>query len=302
MVSLSRRSLAVAVGVSLAAHGLLVGLGLYAPAEAAPRPMHFDNVVYDDKGCEITFEFPEPPSPKKPPGPRDAPSWEAKVVDPPPLAPPVAPALYPTPTEDMSPTLVAPGVGQSNPGPPGNGSGVGAAAPQVKLFQVAAPCQSVVFVLDCSISMGLHGGFETARREVLASVARLPAGTRFQVIPYTRAARPLASERPDGYLVPDPETLRRVTDTLQAIRPSDGTAHIIALQCALRLRPEVIFFVTDADELRMQEVNDIVRQANGRTVVHTIELSATPTGQWSSPLGQLAQQTHGLYRNVLPAE
>ena len=39
--------------------------------------------------------------------------------------------------------------------------------------------------------MGLNGGLAAARRELLASLARLPADCRFQVILYNRFAEPL---------------------------------------------------------------------------------------------------------------
>jgi hypothetical protein len=52
------------------------------------------------------------------------------------------------------------------------------------------PEQSIVYILDCSGSMGEFGKFDVARASLLATLSRQPATLHFQVIPYNNTARP----------------------------------------------------------------------------------------------------------------
>ena len=45
------------------------------------------------------------------------------------------------------------------------------------------------------------------------------------------------------------------------------------LAAALRLQPDVIFFVTDADDLTETQVLDVTKWNAGKVVIHTIELN-----------------------------
>src|SRR5262249_3744008 len=73
-----------------------------------------------------------------------------------------------TPLRDMVPALAST-------------SGAGSTT---TFFQVSTQAQSVVYVIDRSGSMGNGGRMALARRELLASLDRLPVSARFQIIPY----------------------------------------------------------------------------------------------------------------------
>src|SRR5439155_12461146 len=124
-------------------------------------------------------------------------------------------------------------------------------------FQIATQGQAIVYVVDRSGSMALNGCFAAAKRELLASLERLPSSVRFQVIAYNRVAEPLRINGHSSLVVASPENKRYVALALEEIHAEGSTQHVGALKRALALGPDVIFFLTDADGLRPDEIQAI---------------------------------------------
>jgi hypothetical protein len=87
---------------------------------------------------------------------------------------------------------------------------------------------------------------------------------------------------------------------ISAVIPDRGTNHIDALKLALRLGPEVIYLLTDADEPQLSAAElDLIHRANrGRTRIHAIEFGqgeALPQAPMNF-LQKLAVQSGGTYR------
>jgi hypothetical protein len=182
------------------------------------------------------------------------------------------------------------GSGGSRDGPGGAGSR--------SLFDEAARSQSVVYVIDRSGSMGLYGGFNLAKRELLASLQSLPPDTRFQVIFYDRHAEPLCVGGQVGLLPASDVVKSQVADLVSKMRPGGSTHHLQALQKALFLRPETILFVTDADDLSVEDVRLVTQANQGRSSIHSIELTRGKNAPVNGPLAQLARDNRGSYRAV----
>ena len=163
-------------------------------------------------------------------------------------------------------------------------------------FQVSDAVRSVVFVIDGSSSMGQEGSFDRARQELLFSIRALPATTSFQVIVYNRSAAPLVI---NGHtdLVPATDVNKAAAFALIAkLNPEGDTDHVRAMQQALILRPEAIYFVTDADGLRADQVHALTVFNHGHSTIHTIELNAGRRRE-RSPLQVLAEQNHGDFKS-----
>jgi hypothetical protein len=188
------------------------------------------------------------------------------------------------------------GVGGDPAGGPGHKGGSGPARPG--LFSAPAPGQTVVYVIDRSASMGLHGALATARRELLASVERLPATARFQVIAYNNAPVPLVGRWQD-VVAATPENVARVAAAPELQEPLGGTRHLPALHLALTLHPDVIWFLTDADDNDLSEA-DLRRtvQLARQTVINTVELSTQNKGHGDMPMQRLARLTGGTYQAI----
>ncbi|MDO5308003.1 MAG: VWA domain-containing protein [Planctomycetia bacterium] len=108
-----------------------------------------------------------------------------------------------------------------------------------------------VYVLDHSDSMGWKGGapFRTAQREAIASVESLEpknGAQKFQLIVYNQDYLSFngGSALVDASLANKAQAAR----FLASLTPSGGTSPEPALEKALQMKPDVIFFLTDADE------------------------------------------------------
>jgi len=168
------------------------------------------------------------------------------------------------------------------------------------VFGVEGEGSKFVYVFDRSGSMqGFQGRpLAAAKRELIASLDSLESVHQFQVIFY--------NERP--YVCnPHRETAPRMlfgtdrdravaTDFIRSVVADGGTRHIDALLLALRMRPDVIFFLTDADEPRLtsSELDRIRRRNNSvGASINTIEFGAgSSTGEFNF-LKQLARQNGG---------
>ncbi len=108
--------------------------------------------------------------------------------------------------------------------------------------------QTVVYVLDCSGSMGAAGKFDAARAALVATLRQQPATVRFQVIVYAGTAKPLLAT--DGNALPASEAnVRAASERLAALEPRGTSDHYGAARAALAFRPDVILMLTDADDL-----------------------------------------------------
>jgi hypothetical protein len=178
------------------------------------------------------------------------------------------------------------------------GSETGLTGTTVDFFQVGIRAESVVYVIDRSSSMGLRGALELAKRELLVSLEKLPAQTRFQVIVYNRRAECLRIAGRTDLVAASVENKREVAALLQAVRPEGSTDPLPALRQALVLRPEVIFFLSDADDLNVRQVNALTQLNRGHTAIHTIELNTLHRNRDDQPLQMLARNNRGEYRAV----
>ena len=104
----------------------------------------------------------------------------------------------------------------------GSGGGVAGAGASGALFTSSMRARSVVYVIDRSVSMGMNGALEQVKRELLASLDRLPRDVRFQIIFYNRSAQPLILGGAIGMALPTPanrEAVARQLETLSAEAP-----------------------------------------------------------------------------------
>jgi hypothetical protein len=214
---------------------------------------------------------------------------------------PSAPIIVQVAAAELGPAVGASGV-PGSPGLPGGQEGVadepsGGAKAATSFFGVPALGQRIVYVLDRSGSMGLHRALETARRELETSLARLPKTASFQVIEYNSTAAALVG-RVDQFLPATAENIRLATAALEALPASGTTKHLPALLMALGLRPDVIFFLTDADDLDDADRVQVTRINGGRSVIHTIELTLMNRGRPDMPMQRLARDNRGSYQPI----
>jgi hypothetical protein len=143
--------------------------------------------------------------------------------------------------------------------------------------------------------MATRNSLEIAKREMLASINQLAPDAQFAVIFYNLQTRLLSD--PLGHPGLMPATMAnkaRVGTQLETVSPLGGTDHMLALREALKLKPEVIFFLTDAVEMSNGDVNVLLTEV-GSTRIQAIEFGYGTELAQRTPLGRLATTTGGAY-------
>jgi von Willebrand factor type A domain len=207
------------------------------------------------------------------------------------------PARLPSPTiEEPCPRTVS---GSTSPGAQSLAAGNATTPrPGTSFFHVPAQGRTFVYLIDRSSSMGLHGALATACRQLLASLEQLPLTAQFQVIVYNRSAEPLLTSQP-GLMAASPENVQQVGRQLALLAAEGGTDHLPALRRALALHPDVLFLLTDADDLTAEHLRVAAQLNPGRhTIIHTIELNTLNRDRSDLPMHLLARDHGGTYQAV----
>lgn len=154
-----------------------------------------------------------------------------------------------------------------------------------------------VYVFDRSGSMDGYGGapLVAAKSELISSLGDLGQTHQFQIIFYNEQPRIFNPSGQSGRLVfgtdQNKNLARRFVGSITA---SGATRHVEALEMALRMGPDVIFFLTDADEPRMtpRELAHIA-QMNQGTTINTIEFGSSADADPDNFIARLARQNGG---------
>jgi hypothetical protein len=205
------------------------------------------------------------------------PSIDAPQIEPPPLTDALA-ALDVTATND--PAVIPASFGSADlladlgggnegsaAGSPGSSTSPAAAAPT--FFGRTGRGQSVCFVCDNSLSYR-DGGFHTVLAELTRAVDALRPEQSFFVIFFSDMAYPMGY--PDGLetlQAATPETKQRLRAWLATVELCTGGQGIYdALEMASKLKPEMIYFLSDGDHA--ESIVEKVASADlGGAVLHT---------------------------------
>ena len=182
----------------------------------------------------------------------------------------------------------------------GTGGGVGrGTGPGTEFFGERENATSFAYVIDCSGSMMTLGSLDKAKRELSASLGQLPPDAKFAVIFYNLRATMMSDPQGrKGLMAATQANKARVGTQLTAVTPDGGTDHMVALRTAFALKPEVIFFLTDADILTNSEVGILLSEA-GTTRIQAVEFGrGVELGAAANPLRKLATSTGGHYRYI----
>jgi len=161
-----------------------------------------------------------------------------------------------------------------------------------------------VFLIDCSGSMSGHGAFQVAKKELKNSISLLEPTQQFQVIYYNDRPLPWQRRGRNGDIYYANDSNKRLAyNFIDQALATGGTDHVPALMMGLNLNPEVLYFLTDADQkdrINNRDLAHITKSNNGRTRIHCIEFGAGPDLGLENFLTDLARKNGGsyTYRNV----
>lgn len=180
-----------------------------------------------------------------------------------------------------------------------NGATIGQAAGasdgkgKVTFFGNEVHADSVAFVIDASKSMS-GGRFQRARQELLNSLEQLKPDQRFFVVFYTDRTFPMFF--PDNtieLISADKRNLGRVRVWIEQAQVQGGTRPQAAMAMTLRLKPDVVFFLSDGDI--PLDTHGTVLHHNSRSKVHTITFGSDIG---AAIMRQIAAKNGGQYRFI----
>lgn len=182
-------------------------------------------------------------------------------------------------------------------------SGHGAGQTTTELFGVSGSGSAFVYVFDRSESMAAsHSApLRAAKTELIRSLETLTERQQFQIIFYNDTPSVFRSASDSqGLVTGEPATIARARQYVQRTTASGGTEYAPALRMALRMAPDVIFFLTDAKIQTMSEkqLDDITARAeNAGTTIHAIQFGTGPAPE-NTFLERLVRRNGGGYRYV----
>lgn len=165
------------------------------------------------------------------------------------------------------------------------------------VFGVRGEGHKFVYVFDRSGSMDGHNGapLGAAKSELIGSLADLGQVHQFQIIFYNEQPRVFNPSGSPGRLVFGTDQNKNLARKfVGSITASGATRHEEALEMALRMSPDVIFFLTDADEPRMTAKQLAhLSQMNRGTSINAIEFGFGAQRDTDNFLVKLARQNGG---------
>lgn len=195
-----------------------------------------------------------------------------------------------------------PSASQAATGPSGPGKLPDGRA-RTGVFGIMSEGYKFVYVFDRSGSMGGLGRspLNAAKSELMASLEHLEETHQFQIIFYNQQPVVFDLAGQSGRLVFGNERNKTLAQKfIRSITADGATRHEEALKMALGMRPDVIFFLTDADEpsLSPTQLASIAKANGGRTQIHAIEFGFGPFLGQENFLMRLAAQNDGEHRYV----
>lgn len=187
-------------------------------------------------------------------------------------------------------------------GPAGNRSLAGGRA-RTSVFGVEGEGHKFVYVFDRSASMGGPGrnALGAAKAQLIASLGSLEDTHQFQIIFYNEQPRLFnPTGQPNKLSFATGANKRLAARFAGGILAAGSTEHEAALLAAIRLQPDVIFLLTDADEPKLwpRQLDKIRRLTAGRTSIHAIEFGFGPQTDDDNFLVRLARQNNGRHGYV----
>ena len=149
---------------------------------------------------------------------------------------------------------------------------------ETTFFNIKDKGQRFVYVMDRSGSMSNHGAIRVAKAELVNSLEGLDATQQFQIIFYSNNHSTF--QQSDGRKMHWATDINRTMarQFITGVPTDGGTSHLPALKKALSFEPDVVYFLTDADEpqLTAKELDSVSRANRGGARIHCIEFGSGP--------------------------
>jgi hypothetical protein len=169
----------------------------------------------------------------------------------------------------------------------GGGKGVG-------FFGTRARADSVIFIVDMSGSMEGHR-FDRAVEELIHSLSLLQPTQKFFIFFYNGVTYPMFEQRNSKLLPATSGNRAKAAKWIKAFRPEGDTAPEDAIERALKMKPQVIYFLTDGEIPNTTRSTAQRFNSEHKTVIHTIAFEYEGGAE---QLRGIAADSKGKYRFV----
>jgi hypothetical protein len=256
-------------------------------------------------GGEIGIVLGGDATPPEEAGGTDSAPPAATPVTPAPIAPPITPLVASTPNAAAPPVPSTPRVAQAQvpAGGSGNSSGYGPPGDgqaSVRVFGVEGKGSRFVYVFDRSSSME-GAPLATAKQQLIQSLASLSNLHQFHIIFFNQQIRNFDLSGGGRRIAFATDRNKKLAERfVGGITADGGTDRLPALRAAVQMNPDVIFFLTDADEPMSRSELEEITELNRRSgvMISTIEFGRGPAKQAKNFLTELARLTGGQYGYV----
>jgi hypothetical protein len=184
----------------------------------------------------------------------------------------------------------------------GNGRGRRGSRGTTPFFGIVDRGSRFVYVIDCSGSMFSHNAMAAAKNELVKSLRTLNRAQQFQIVFYSTEQKWLKvpGKVDFRFFSADETSLRRANEFIAEIQPDGGTQHLTAVELALRLSPDVIFFLTDGGKpgLSSFDLEELKRRNERQTRIHCVQFRSDDDEDAIAAeefLRKLAAQNNGEY-------
>ena len=175
-----------------------------------------------------------------------------------------------------------------------------------QVFGIQGTGSKFVYVFDRSASMSGFDGrpLRAAKEQLIASLKSLGPTQQFQIIFYNQSPRVFnpSPDQPPRLLYGTESNIKLAEKFINAIQGEGGTEHLPALQLAVGLSPDVIFFLTDAQEPGMSDsdLDKVERWNRSAASINSIEFGAGKSYDKNNFLVKLARRNFGqhAYKDV----
>jgi uncharacterized protein with von Willebrand factor type A (vWA) domain len=167
----------------------------------------------------------------------------------------------------------------------------------VSLFGLSGTGVRFVYVFDRSISMA-GAPLRVAKAQLIASLDGLERVHQFQIIFFNHEPHVWDLTGGQARIAFATDANKRLAAKfVRSVTATGGTFRRTALRQALRLQPDVIFFLSDTDDpMESRDLDEAVRLAQrATTAIHTIEYGGGSARLGTNFLKQLASRTGGRY-------
>lgn len=174
---------------------------------------------------------------------------------------------------------------------------------ETSFMNIVGKGQKFVYVIDTSGSMIHDDRLKLAQSQLKGSLRLLEPNQKFQILFYNNSVSPINLRgRPAEDLYP--ATLQYVRLAISAIDlqvPDYGTAHLPAIERALLLQPDVVYFLTDGatPSLTSAELKRVRSRNRRGAEIHVIEFATgAAESRKFSWLQSLAADSGGQYKRI----